>query len=800
VPPEFPLCPRGTCILAFALALSACGGGASSSVNRDDSRPVLGTSGTGASGSDRGLRAPLPGAPPFDASLVRKLEAAVAAKGPGYRPRTRHTNRDGSAVYTNRLILETSPYLIQHAHNPVNWYPWGDEAFETAAKLKRPVLLSVGYSTCHWCHVMEEESFEDEEIARVMNEKYVAIKVDREERPDVDGVYMSAVQTLTGGGGWPMNVWLTPDRKPFFGGTYFPARDGDRGARVGFLTLLLRMRESYDLPQDELTSRASTLVKSIQEDLSPAGGADLPGAAVLGDAAKIYQESFDPTYGGTNRAPKFPSSLPIRFLLRYHRHAGDTQSLKMATLTLEKMASGGICDQVGGGFHRYSTDSRWLVPHFEKMLYDNALLVSAYLEGYQATGREGFAQVAREILRYVERDMTSPEGAFYAATDADSPGPDGRREEGWFFTWTPAEIETVVGPERAKVVLATYAVTAQGNFAGRTILSRPAPPGEVARALNTPAGRIEKVLEESRELLYAARAKRQPPLRDEKILTAWNGLMISALSQAALALGDEKYSRQAVRAADFILKNLRRNGRLLRSYTGGRSRHDAYLGDYAFLTAGLLDLYEATGDPRRLQQALDLDAILEKHYEDLQAGGFFLTADDHERLLAREKPSYDAAEPSGNSVAVLNLLRLHEYTTEDRFRIRAERSLKAFDGLLTRTPAALSEMLLAVDFHLDTPKEVVIIAPHSRTEAADFLAQLRAAYVPNRVLVVASEGADLEAQKRLVPFLDGKVAQKGKATAYVCEKGVCLLPTTDPQVFARQIRKVAPLPATPRAG
>ena len=411
----------------------------------------------------------------------------------------------------------------------------------------------------------------------------------------------------------------------------------------------------------------------------------------------------------------------------------------MATLTLEKMAQGGIYDHVGGGFHRYSTDDRWLVPHFEKMLYDNALLTMDYLEAYQVTGREEFARVAREILRYVERDMTSPDGAFYSATDADSLNPTGKREEGWFFTWTPTEIETALGKDHARLINAYYGVTAEGNFEGRNVLHTPRLLAAVAPEIGAPTEKAIPMLERSRELLYAARSRRPAPLRDEKILTAWNGLMISAHARAALVLGDERYASRAERATNFLLQNLRRNGRLLRSYKDRKARHSAYLDDYAFLTAGLLDLYEATGNLRWLKEALALDAVTEKHYEDMRQGGFFLTSDDHEQLLAREKPSYDGAEPSGNSIAVLNLLRLHEFTTQDRYRQRAERALRAFSDILANSPATLSEMLLAVDFHLDRPKEIVIVTPNSRSEAEPLLARLRAKFVPNRILIVVSQ-------------------------------------------------------------
>jgi uncharacterized protein YyaL (SSP411 family) len=735
---------------------------------------------------------PLPGAPSLDAQLVNRLKAAWEMRNSSYKPRTRHLNPDGSAQYTNRLFLESSPYLLQHAHNPVNWYPWGDEAFETARKLRRPVLLSVGYSTCHWCHVMEEESFENEGIAQYLNENYIAIKVDREERPDIDAIYMKAVQTMTGGGGWPMTVWLTPDRQPFYGGTYFPARDGDRGARIGFLTLLQKFKAVYQEEPDRVVQSATQLAQIIQANLTPGSeGASVPDAQVLQTVADIYRQRFDSTYGGLQGAPKFPSSLPIRLLLRHYRRTNDKQSLAMATLTLEKMEAGGMYDHVGGGFHRYSTDAQWLVPHFEKMLYDNALLTMAYLEGYQVTKREDFAQVAREILRYVEHDMTAPEGAFYSATDADSLVPNGHRAEGWFFTWTPAEIEAALGKDRAPIVTA-YSVTEGGNFEGRNILHAPQPIDTVAKELQVPPDKVRTMIQEAKDLLYAARAKRPPPLRDEKILTAWNGLMISAFAQAALVLGDARYVDQAARAADFVLTKMRKDGRLLRSYKDGQAQHNGYLDDYAFLIAGLLDLYEATGTIRWLKEAVASDKVLEDHYEDKQAGGFFMTSNDHETLLAREKPAYDGAEPSGNSIQTLNLLRLYEFTTEDRYRVRAEKTLQAFGEILQRAPAAVSELLLAVDYHLDTPKEIMIVTPQSRADAAPFLARLGATFLPNRILTVVAEGEDLAAHAQLVPLVENKVAQGGKTTAYVCERKVCALPTTDPAVFAKQITSVSP--------
>jgi len=736
----------------------------------------------------------LPGVDQFDEKLLNKFEQMKENRGKHYHPRTKHLRSDGWAKYTNRLFLESSPYLIQHAHNPVNWYPWGDEAFEIAKKLNRPVLLSVGYSTCHWCHVMEEESFEDEEIARYMNENYIAIKVDREERPDLDAIYMRAVQAMTGRGGWPMTVWLTPDRKPFYGGTYFPARDGDRGIGTGFLTLLKELDVIYQTKQDRVVKSSQQLALIIQQMLRPKTGDHLPGSNLMHQAAAYYKRSFDPVYGGISGAPKFPSSLPVRFLFRYYRRTGDKNILNIAKLTLEKMADGGIYDHVGGGFHRYSTDGQWLVPHFEKMLYDNALLIMAYLEGYQVTGDADFKRIVKEILRYASRDMMSPQGAFYSATDADSLSPEGHREEGYFFTWLPEELEIVLGKDRADAVKTYYAVGSAGNFEGRHILHTPKSADDVAESLKMPATQLRTVIEVSKELLYQRRSRRPPPLRDEKILTAWNGLMISAHARAGLILGESQYIERAAKAAQFVLDKLFIRNRLYRSYKDNYAKHKAYLDDYAFFIAALLDLYEASHDIRWLKKAIELDTILEKYYGDRQYGGFFMTSSDHEKLIVRGKPSYDGAEPSGNSVAILNLLRLAEFTFKDDYRKRAEKALKSFLGGSESNPVALSEMLLSLDFYLDSPKEIVIVSPEGKNDEAEpFLREFRKQFLPNRTLIVVSAGKELDSHAKIVPVARGKFAMGGKATAYVCEKGLCSLPAEDPALFSKQIKEVAKL-------
>jgi uncharacterized protein YyaL (SSP411 family) len=735
-----------------------------------------------------------PGVEQFDEKLLKEFEQMKAYRGKHYRPRTKHLKSDGWAKYTNRLFLESSPYLVQHAHNPVNWYPWGDGPFEIAKKLNRPVLLSVGYSTCHWCHVMEEESFEDEEIARYINENYIAIKVDREERPDIDAIYMNAVVAIAGSGGWPMTVWLTPDRKPFYGGTYFPARDGDRGARNGFLTILKRVKAVYQKEPKSVEEYGQKLTSVIQQRLSPKSGDNLPTADTMDQAIGYYKRSYDQDNGGIKGAPKFPSSLPVRFLLRYYRRTGDQEILLMAKHTLEKMAAGGIYDQIGGGFHRYSTDSHWLVPHFEKMLYDNALLIMAYVEGYQATGNKAFKRIAKDILRYVKRDMTSPAGAFYSATDADSLTPSGHREEGYFFTWTPQDLEEVLGRDRAQIIKTYYGVGITGNFDGRHILYLPKATTKAAEAFDMSEKNLLTHIEESKELLYPWRNRRPHPLRDEKILTAWNGLMISAHARAGLILGEPQYIDRAVKAARFILDHLYIRNRLYRSYKDGQAKHKAYLEDYAFFIAALLDLYEASHDIEWLKKAIHLDEVLRKYYEDKDNGGFFRTSKDHEDLIAREKPNYDGAEPSGNSVAVLNLLRLGEFTFKEDYRKRSEKAFKTFLGHTASNPLAFSEMMLALDFFLDSPKEIVIVAPEGKADKAEpFLREFRKQFLPNRTLIVSAAGKELESHAAVVPVANGKFAIGEKTTAYVCEKGNCNLPARTPEIFSQQIKKVQKL-------
>ncbi len=585
----------------------------------------------------------LPGIKDMDSSLLDEFEKIKKKKGPSYRPRTRHQDSSGWALFTNRLFLEKSPYLLQHAHNPVNWYPWGEEAFREAKKRDWPILLSVGYSTCHWCHVMEEESFEDLEIAKFMNENYIAIKVDREERPDIDSVYMNAVQMMTGRGGWPMTVWLNSDKQVFYGGTYFPPRKGDRGASIGFLSLLQELKKVYGERKKDIAVTGEEIQKILKKNLSPdsTGSRDIPDKKVFGKLHSQVRERWDSVYGGLKGAPKFPSSLPSRFLLRYFLKTQDRETSGIIHTSLNGMLRGGIHDQVGGGFHRYSTDEKWLVPHFEKMLYDQALLALTYLEAYQLFKTESYKDTVVGILDYVIRDMQSKEGGFYSATDADSlsmemektksttlekpeniPSNDAgsnknhshkeQKEEGFYFTWTPEEIDRVLDKKQAELIKSHYSVTSSGNFEGRNILHVSKDLSETAKELKMNLSDAKKLLASAHETLYQTRQRRPLPLRDEKILSGWNGLMISAFVYGYFVLNEKKYLLQAEKSARFVLDNMVKKGQLYRSWKEGQAYIPGYLDDYAFFISALLDLFEWTGNIKWLQEAVALDRVLEE--------------------------------------------------------------------------------------------------------------------------------------------------------------------------------------------
>jgi uncharacterized protein YyaL (SSP411 family) len=722
----------------------------------------------------------LPGADPLPAELGTRLRS-VRADGRGRRPRSRHLEADGSPRFTNRLALEASPYLLQHAHNPVNWHPWGDEAFAEARRLDRPVFLSIGYSTCHWCHVMEEESFEDEAIAAVLNAHYVAIKVDREERPDVDAVYMRVAQRLTGSGGWPLSVWLTADREPFFAGTYFPAYAGLRGAEVGFIDLLTELARLYGEDGARVHEAARSLAGAARagtETMLPVARSaeSTPDVDLVAAAVAECRRGFDERHGGLLRRQKFPSHVPVRLLLRHHQRTGDAQALHMAVQTLAAMAAGGIYDHLAGGFHRYATDPEWLVPHFEKMLYDNALLIVAYTEAWQVTKREDFARVVRETCDELLATFASPEGGFYSATDADSEG-----EEGKYFVWSEAEIRTVLGAgEETELFLRHYGVTAAGNFELGNVLHQVEANEEVTRRL-APA----------RSKLVKARSQRVPPLRDEKILAAWNGLALSAFAVAGRVFAEPRYLDAAAGAADFILGRMRdpASGQLARSYCAGHLGAPGFLDDYACVAAGLLDLFESTNEARWFHEACRLCDQVEARFADARAGGWFMVGDEHERLLARERPMFDGAEPAGSSIALMNAARLAAYTDDERWRSVTERALAFSRPMLEANPMAMAEALLAVDFLAGPVREVVVaLPPNDDGSAHPFRQLLRDTFCPRKVLFVGEPtSSGWRTLESSIPLLRGKVARDDQATAYVCTRGHCELPTADPQQFQSQI-------------
>jgi uncharacterized protein len=679
---------------------------------------------------------------------------------------------------TNRLAQETSPYLLQHKNNPVDWYPWGEEALEKARAEDKPILLSVGYSACHWCHVMERESFEDEATADIMNKHFVNIKVDREERPDVDSIYMSAVQAMTRHGGWPMTVFMTPDGAPFYGGTYFPPVPS-RGM-PSFKQVLLSLADAYANRREEVLASA----ENVREFLKESSTASIPRSEVseglLAHAANALAGQIDNRFGGFHGAPKFPQTMNLEVLLRHHKRTGDRAALSGVELTLRQMANGGIYDQLGGGFARYSVDEYWLVPHFEKMLYDNALLARLYLEAYEATGDGFYRRIAEETLDYVMRDMRSPEGGFYSAEDADSEGVEGK-----FYVWTPEEIEATLEPEDAKLAERYWDVTERGNFEGKNILNVPRPPEAVATEFGLSTEELWQRILLIRERLFTEREKRVRPGRDEKVLAAWNGLMLRAFALAAGATGREEYLRVAEENAVFLLEKLVVDGRLRRSYKDGQARLNGYLEDYACVADGLVELYEATFETRWLREAASLaDAILELFWEEAE-GAFYDTAADHEELVTRPRDVYDNATPSGNSVAVDVLLKLSVLLEREDYRERAGAVLDNLSGGMVQVPGAFGRLLSALDFYLSTPYEVAIIGEREAPDTKMLLETVYSSYLPNKVVAGSSEN-DEEATQ-LVPLLANRPMRGGRPTAYVCVNYACQSPTTDPAELARQL-------------
>jgi uncharacterized protein len=731
--------------------------------------------------------------------------------GYGEKLMSNQNPKDTEHRHTNRLIHETSPYLLEHAHNPVDWYPWGEEALQKAKAEDKPVLLSVGYAACHWCHVLAHESFENEDTARLMNENFVSIKVDREERPDIDALYMDAVQALTGSGGWPMTVFLTPEGLPFYGGTYFPPKD--RYGMPGFPTLLRRISDYYRTKREKVEETAaqfrdfySRRVRLEQALAGAMGQESANDQATLKEAVGQFAAAFDGTAGGFGGAPKFPHPMSLDFLLHQHlrrvaRDAAITTSaaaqpesaparprdseLGMVEFSLEKMANGGIYDQIGGGFHRYSVDDRWLVPHFEKMLYDNALLSRAYLHAYQVTGEPFYRRICEETLDYVQREMLSPDGGFYSTQDADSEGVEGK-----FYLWTPAEVKTALGEEDGAGALfcAFYDVTEQGNFEHKNILHIDHSLKEIAEQQNVSIEQLEQALARGREVLYGVRAKRVWPGLDNKILTGWNGLMLRSFAEAARVLGRDDYRASAERTADFLLITMNSNGRLLRSYRDGQAKLKGYLEDYANLALALLELYQTTYQPRWFSAARALaDQMIELFWDD-EDGGFFSTGTDHEELIGRPKELMDNATPSGNSSAAELLLRLAAYTGEDDYRARAETILRPLVPAMAEHPSALSQMLIALDFLIGPAYEVAIIGDPTADDTRALLDVINQQFRPNLVLAVARP--DDSAASSAVPLLQERPQRNGAATAYVCQDFACKEPVTTPEALAAQLATV----------
>ena len=682
--------------------------------------------------------------------------------------------------HTNRLAGESSPYLLQHAHNPVDWYPWGEEALARSREEDRPIFLSIGYSACHWCHVMERESFENEEIARVMNENFVNIKVDREERPDLDQIYMNAVQMMTRQGGWPLTVFLTPDLIPFYGGTYFPPED--RYQMPGFPRILAAVSEAYRARPEEVRQSAWEILSELRRMSVAQESSENISTQLLDNAYRNLARTYDPRNGGFGSAPKFPSSMNLEFLLRTYKRTGEARALEMATHTCRRMAEGGMYDQLGGGFHRYSTDARWLVPHFEKMLYDNALLTRLYLHAYQATGDAFFRRIAEETLGYVKREMTDESGAFYSTQDADSEGVEGK-----FFVWDKEEVENLLGPEDARLFSAYYDVTVDGNFEERNILNVERPLDEVVREQNVPAEKLHEVIERGRGILFTERERRIKPGRDEKVITAWNGLMLEAFAEAAAVLGREDYRETAERNAEFILQSLMKDGLLLHVYKDGSAKHVGFLDDYAYVASALVTLYETTGSLRWLEEARRLADKMVEEFWDEEGGGFFYNGRSGEKLIVRNKDYFDNATPSGNSVAAECLLRLSVLTGDEGYSRKAVNVLRLVRDAVERYPSAFGYALGAMDFYLSTPKEVVIVstAHGSGDDARSLAREVWTRHLPNKVLVQASE-ADARAAE-LIPLLRERTAVGGRATAYVCEHYACRQPVSTPEELAMQL-------------
>ncbi len=676
----------------------------------------------------------------------------------------------------NRLIDETSPYLLQHAYNPVDWHPWGEEAFEKARVEDKPIFLSVGYSACHWCHVMEHESFESDTIAQLLNENYISIKVDREERPDVDQIYMSAVQLITKRGGWPMSVFMTADGKPFYGGTYWPPTS--RMGMPGFQDILLKLTDYWQNKREEVVTSADQLVEAIQGMAAPVFDSAQLNAETLQSAMKSIIAVADMKHGGLGGAPKFPHPMDLRALLRLGKRFDSQEAIDVVSLTLKKMLHGGIYDQIGGGFHRYSTDAHWLVPHFEKMLYDNALLVPAYLEAWQFTGENEFHRAVVETLDYVLEEMTSEDGAFYSTQDADSEGVEGK-----FFVWKQAELVEALGEERARIFNAVYDVSQSGNWEGQNILNRPKSLEQVATELEVSLEEIEETIASAKKELYSLRKQRIAPGRDEKILVSWNGMMIAAMAQAAFALDDAKYLNAARNAANFVLSKIHdADGNLVHSYKDGRARFQAYLDDYACFIEGLLELFQASGEEQWLEQAVKYSEKMIETFWDEEHGGFYYTANDHESLIARTKDYQDNAVPSGNGVATTVLAKLGRLCERSELETLAVRTIDSFSGLIQEHPRACGQGLIAVDFLLGPSREIVVIQGENSQASEEMLTHLRRTFLPNGLIAISQETNPGELTRSLFEGKDPVTSR-----VYLCERGTCHVPAESVEQLKTQL-------------
>ena len=680
--------------------------------------------------------------------------------------------------HTNALINETSPYLLQHAHNPVDWYPWSDATLSKARDQNKPILLSIGYSACHWCHVMEHESFENEAIAKLMNENFVNIKVDREERPDLDQIYMNAVQMMTGHGGWPMTMFLTPAGVPFYGGTYFPP--DDRHNMPGFPRVLMSVAEAYRSQQEQVVHTATTMLGELRRVDIAEPSREILTTELLDSAYRRIAANYDPQNGGFGGAPKFPPSMTLEFFLHVHHRTGSGDALEIVQNTCRKMAAGGIYDQLGGGFHRYSVDGYWLVPHFEKMLYDNALLSRLYLHLYQLTKDEDVRRIAEETLDYVVREMTDSTGGFYSTQDADSEG-----HEGKFFVWSRKQVIDALGKEDGELFSDYFNVTENGNFEGRNILHVTSTFDEIAARKQVSLERLQKVIETGRQKLFHIREQRIHPGRDEKILTAWNGLMLSSFAEASGILDRADYRDVAEANAEFLLSRLQQNGLLLRTYKDGEAKLNAYLEDYACLIDGLISLFEASGELGWLEAAIQLTQTMIEQFWDDESGGFFFTGKSHEQLIIRSKDFLDNATPSGNSVALFALLRLSLLTGNEDYRRRATAVLRLLANQMRRYPSAFGFAMCGLDFYLSTPKEIALVGAPTDETLQQLMRTLWLTYLPNRVIAISTVYS--ERATRLIPLLRERNQPAETATAYVCQAYTCQLPAKTPDDFVAQL-------------